>query len=222
MLGWLTGIFDALRRRPRFRVQAIDGPTFCSTFMTGKEKDGYQVHRSAFALYLHVTNIGSSSGSIDDIHIGYHWNVHRFSPSWFRYGLGWFWLKNQTVAVEDFQVYIGENLKIYPFLVQRNFLSSANSNTFLEIGQSTNGVVYFEQSDSWGACFPLVRDGKIRVKVRVIDAFGKRHVQKLRIPSVTPEEARKFNPAFGTTIAHLRGEMRGSGDEAERPGEGSQ
>ena len=37
------------------------------------------------------------------------------------------------------------------------------------------------------------------VKVRVIDSFGGTHTKRFWLPVVTLEEARKYNPAFGTT-----------------------
>ncbi|API59457.1 hypothetical protein BSL82_09155 [Tardibacter chloracetimidivorans] len=207
LLGWVSGIFGALRRKPRFRTRLIEGPTFCCTYLTGAKHGQFDVHRSAFALYLHVSNVGSASSSIDAVQVGYHWGLSPFSFEWLRYRLGWFWLTNQAVVIEDFQVKIGENLKFYPFLFQRSTLSGVSSETFLEVGQSTNGVVYFEQDDSWGGCFPSAEAGMVRVKVRLIDTFGGRHTKTFYIPAVSPEEARKYNPSFGLTLAHLRGDV---------------
>ncbi|MGA7950879.1 MAG: hypothetical protein WCA45_12080, partial [Thiobacillaceae bacterium] len=79
--------------------------------------------------------------------------------------------------------------------------------TFLECGRSTNGVVYFEQEDSWGGCFPSLRNGAVRMKIRVRDVFAKNHSVKLDVPSVTLEYARKYNPSFAKTLAELRGEQ---------------
>lgn len=207
LFGWLSGIFGALRRKPRFRIRLIEGPTFCCTYPTGTKHGEFDVHRSAFALYLHISNAGSASSSIDAVHIGYHWQLRPFSLQWLRYRIGWFWLTEQVAAIDDFQANIGENLKVYPFLFQKSFLSGSSAETFLQIGQSTNGVVYFEQADSWGGCFPSVADEVVRLKVRLVDAFGKSHTKSFQIPSVTPEEALKYNPSFGLTLSHLRGEI---------------
>jgi hypothetical protein len=204
-LGWASGIFRTLRQRPKLKLNLLPGPTFCCTYLIGEKHGEYEVHRIGFALYLHVANIGSAPSSIEQISIGYHWNIIPFSLLWLKYRIGWFWLHNQTAALMDFQANIGENLKIYPFLTQRSMLSGESSETFLEIGRSTNGVVYFEQPDSWGACSPIVRDGKVKLRVRITDVFGKIHQSKFDIPSVPFEEARKYNPAFGKTYADLRG-----------------
>lgn len=215
LFGWVTGIFGALRRRPKFRIRTIDGPTFCSTFLTGAKQGTSDVHRSAIAIYLHVTNIGSASGSIDAIHLGYHWSVQPFSRIWLRYGVGWFWLKNQTAVIEDFQAIIGENRKIYPLLFQRSTLSGTSSETFLQAGQSTNGVVYFEQSDSLGGCFPAIRNNRVKVVVKIIDGFGKNYTRTFLIPSVSLDQARTYNPSFGATFSHLRGEIKRADDEKQ-------
>ena len=205
-LGWATGIFSALRRKPKFALAIIDGPTFCCTYLLGKRHGEFDVHRTGIALYLAIANVGSAASSIKTIAVGYHWPLRRFSRDWIKYSIGWFWLTEQAAALADFQAYIGDSLKVYPFLVQKNFLSPTSADTFLDVGRSTNGVVYFEQADSWGGCHPTVRDEKVRMKVRVHDVFGKTHTAKFDVPFVTFDYARKYNPAFGKTLAEMLGE----------------
>jgi hypothetical protein len=119
VFGWVTGIFSALRRKPKFQITAIEGPTFCCTYVIGKKLGDYEIHRTAIALYLGITNIGSAASSIQSVYVGYHWQIRPFSLQWLRYSVGWFWVTKQTVALSDFQVKIGENVKVYPFLTQR-------------------------------------------------------------------------------------------------------
>lgn len=206
VFGWLTGIFSALRRKPKFRISAISGPTFCCTFPVGRKQDGYDIHRTGVALYLNIANIGSAPSSIENVSIGYHWHLKPFSLIWFKNTIGWFWLDKQTSSLSDFHTKIGENIKVYPFLIQKNYLADLKAETFLEPGRSTNGIVYFEQEDSWGGCFPSANNGMVRMKVRVRDVFGKNHYASVNAPSVTLEYARKFNPSFAKTLAELRGE----------------
>ena len=204
---WASGIFSALRRKPKFRLNLIEGPTFCCTYQTGKVENGYDVHRTGIALYLMVANIGTAPSSIEKISVAYHWNVYPFSKVWLRYSIGWFWLGNQTAALSDFCAAIGENLKVFPFLTQKNsLLPNRENDTYLEMGKSTNGVVYFEQSDSWGGSFPKSRNGKVQIKVAAVDVFGKKHTRKFEIPLVSLEYARTFNPSFGMTLAEIRRE----------------
>ena len=204
--GWLSGIFGALRRKPKLRFHLILGPTFCCTYPTGKLHGSFPVHRTGVALYLRISNVGSAATSIESIGVGYHANIRPLSIQWFRFRVGWLWLNDQIAAIHDFQAKIGENIKIYPFLVQASILSGKAADTFLVPGQSTNGVVYFEQSDSWGGFFPLVGKAGVRVKVAVRDTFGANHAKTFTIPAVSMEQARTYNPSFGKTFSELHGE----------------
>jgi hypothetical protein len=203
VLGWASGIFSALRQKPKFRIATIEGPTYCCTYPTGELHEGFAEHRTGIVLYLSIANVGSAASSIGNISVGYHWDLRPFSIQWVRNSLGWFWLTEQAVALEDFQIRIGENIKVYPFLTQLNALSPARTNTYLDVGREVCGVVYFEQSASWGGFYPKLRDGRVKVRVRVGDVFGGRHTKTIVIPSLSYEEARKFNRAFGTTFASL-------------------
>lgn len=206
LLGWVSGIFSALRHRPRFNIQLIKGPTFVCTFPTGKKYGEFDVHRTGVALYLKVANTGWAASTIERISVAYHWHVAPFTRAWFRYRIGWFWLYDQTVAIQDFQVKIGENIKFYPFLAQKSIYAPVQASTYLEPGQSENGVVYFEQSDSWGGCFPTSGTEGTRIKVCLRDVFGGKHVARFTVPNVSLGQARKYNPYFGKTLAELRNE----------------
>lgn len=206
LFGWLSGIFSALRRKPKFKVQLIQGPTFCCTYPTGAIEGEFKVHRTGIALYLAVSNVGSAPSSIESVAVGYHCHIRPFSRAWLKYRVGWLWLTDQIAAIHDFQANIGDNIKFYPFLIQRSTLSGHSADTYLQPGQSANGVVYFEQSDSWGGFFPSPTAKGVRVKVALRDTFGTRHTSKFHIPAVAMNEARKYNPSFGKTLAELRNE----------------
>lgn len=205
-LGWVSGIFAALRRKPKFKIRLLPGPNLCCTFPTGKLEGEYEVHRTAISLYLAIANVGSAASSIESVAVGYHCHLRPFSWQWLRYTFGWHWLRYQTAAVHDFQASIGDNIKIYPFLVQSSILSGSSATTFLQPGQATNGVVYFEQSDSWGGLFPAPTRKGARVNVELRDTFGGRHTAKFYIHVASLEHARTFNRSFGKTLAELRNE----------------
>lgn len=211
-LGWVSGIFSALRRKPKFKIETIPGPTFVCIFPTGNKFNGHDVHRVAVALYLSIANCGSAASSLHALHVGYRWNLIPFTKMWIKYTLFRHWLKERTAALSDFQVAIGNNIKVYPFLFQKNSLSPVQQETYLQPGQSVVGVVYFEQPDSWGGCQPRVWKGHVRLSVRVIDVFGGLHTRSLRVPSASLEEARMFNPSFGRTLAELHGNPPSSED----------
>jgi hypothetical protein len=206
ILGWVSGIFAAIRKRPKFEIDLMDGPTFCCTYPTGQMHGEYEIHRTGIALYLSITNSGSAASDIKRISVGYHWHLKPFSVLWLKNTLGWFWLTTQAVALDDFQVRIGNRIKVYPFLTQRNNLSPVDNKSYLQIGELTKGVVYFEQEDSWGGCFPSIKSNRVKVKVRVQDVFGKQYSRKFWIQAVPFAEALKYNPSFGQTLAELRGE----------------
>ncbi|NEW93542.1 hypothetical protein [Rhodopseudomonas sp. BR0M22] len=204
--AWASGLFSALRRRPRLRIDLLEGPTLCSTYPTGKKHNGFDAHRTGISLYLRISNIGSAATSIDNIKLGYHWHARPLTWIWFRYRLFWFWLHQPAMAIEDFQVKIGDNIKFYPFLLQRSSISGKSNNTYLRVGQSISGVIYFEQPESWGGCFPSPRNGKAKIRIAIFDTFGKNHEKSYWIPIVTFEQAKKYNPSFGITLPTLHDE----------------
>jgi len=208
IVGWTSGIFGALigalKRKPKFNLELIPGPSFVCTFGIGKKYEEYDVHRTGVALYIRISNIGSAPASIKDVHIGYHWCVKPFSMNWLRYRIGWFWLKEQTVIPEDFQADIGKsNIKFYPFLTQKSTITGDAADSYLKVGMTTNGVTYFEQSDSWGGCFPNAINNRVLILVKVVDSFGKAHRKKFHVPKLNLEGARLYNPSFGATLAAL-------------------
>ena len=75
--------------------------------------------------------------------------------------------------------------------------------TFLEVGKSVSGVVYFEQAESWGGFQPRITDNQVSIVISVVDIFNKSYYLKTKLPVITLEEARKYNPSFGTTLSSL-------------------
>lgn len=207
-LGWISGIFQSLRKRPKFKVKIIPGPTICTTFCTGKKYNGYDVHRTAISVYLGISNIGSAPSSIETTWIGYHWNIKPISWLWFRYRILWYWLKQPITTLEDFQYNFGDHVKIYPSLLQGTNSIGKSPETYLEVGKSVNGVVYFEQDDSWGGFFPASRSNRVKLCVVVIDTFGKKYRKTFWAPFEDLKEAQKYNPSFGATYAALRSEFK--------------
>ncbi len=203
-IAWASGIFASLRRRPKLRIKLIaEGPTFCSTFPTGETYGAFDVHRSAFALYLNVANVGSAPTSLESVSVGYHWHIRPFSLLWLRRRILWSWL-DQTVVLRDFQAEIGDNIKVFPSLFQKSIISGSHPETYLEVGRSVNGVVYFEQGESWGGNFPSPRDGWTRIIVAISDVFGTQYKKRFWIKVVGLDEAKKFNPSFGDTLQALK------------------
>ncbi len=203
IIGWLSGAFAFLRQRPKFRIDVIPGPTLVVVIPTGKKQNEEDIHRTVVALYLRIANVGAAASSFDNIAVAYRWNINRFGWVWLKTRFTWQWMPHPTVAIEPFQCKIGDSVKFYPSLFQANIPFQIKQDSFLEVGNSVNGVVYFEGYEAWGGCFPRNNGKTAKLKVRVTDAFGRHHTAGVAVPVATLEEARQFNPSFGTTHSQL-------------------
>ena len=56
LLGWTSGIFKALRRKPDLKMWTLPRPTFACVFGTGRKHNGYDAHSTGIALYLRISN----------------------------------------------------------------------------------------------------------------------------------------------------------------------
>jgi len=196
ILGWVSGIFSALRRKPKLAIEILEGPTFCASFDTGRSFEGHLTHRTAISAYIAITNIGSAPTDIHSVQIGYKSQLHR-NP------FKWFWLQDLTVAKSDFVMKLGEDSKVFPFLIQRNQITENSTDTYLLEGKRCNGIVYFEQDESWGNCLPQLKNNKMSIMVRIIDVFGSSHSAKGIINKVTLPAAKRVCEKFGETRESL-------------------
>lgn len=190
--AWFSGIIKNLMKKPKFKIDIIDNASFCSTFPTEK-KEERQAHRTAIVLYLRIVNIGAAPAQIQKVEVGYH----NFTV---KYSFFWFWL-GTTPALTDFAHTIGDNLRVFPFLFQKNIIGDMNQKTYLRIGEQTTGIVYFEQEESWGGYQPRVKNGLVKIKVRCIDSYDKSYTNVFWIPQKNLEDARKYSPQFGNTLS---------------------
>lgn len=207
IFAWVTGIFRSLIKKPKFKIKIIPGPTLCCTFGTGKQFNDHDVHRTGISVYLSIANIGSAPASIEKVWVGYRWHLKPFSLLWLKFCCFKYWNKALTTTITDFQYDLGGDIKFYPSLFQANSIYGTKPDTYLEVGKSTTGMVYFEQDDSWGGFFPSIKNGKVWLTIAVVDTFGRKYKKSFYAPSVTLEEAQKFNPSFGATFAVLRKEI---------------
>ena len=195
ILGWASGIFKALMHKPKFKIDLLPNPTFICTYPTTKNLDQKDTHRTAAVIYLKVTNIGAAPAQINSVQLGYH----NYS---LKYTFLWYWL-NTTPSIGDFGHTIGDNLRIFPFLFQKSILLPQTIHTYLQSGQEAKGIVYFEQLESWGGFKPRIKNGKTKIKIRVIDSYQKVYSGVFQINIVDIEYAKKFNTNFGNTLALL-------------------
>jgi len=143
--------------KPELTIELIPTPSFCSSFNSELPNETVNIHRTAIILYLKITNIGNASTEIGQIHVGYESMENE-----------WYWLYNETTLLDDFTMPMGEKVKVFPFLKQSNFLMKNDIDTFLNPGQSCNGIVYFEQKASSGNLYPKMdEDFKVNIQILV-------------------------------------------------------
>lgn len=203
LLAWIGGLFKLLRHKPRFVLSILPGPNFACTYAIGKKFGDYDITRTFFALYLHIANRGSAAGSVETVELGYKWSINRLNSLFLRYVLGWCRLRSMISMLDFHYMLKSGGAKFYPFLIQRSTILPDHSDLYLPIGKSVHGVVYFEQPDAWGGCQPLVVRHRTLVRIRVMDSFGRRHARIFWLPLIGLEDARKYNPAIGTTHDEL-------------------
>ena len=91
--------------------------------------------------------------------------------------------------------------KTIPFLKQRNWKYANDTDTYLQEGKSQNGLVYFEQMESYGNWVPRLSDDgqKANIVIEIKDAYDRKHIKNFNIKMVTPEYAFRYNSYFGQT-----------------------
>ncbi|HFQ5259076.1 TPA: hypothetical protein ACGUXQ_004238 [Vibrio vulnificus] len=110
----------------------------------------------------------------------------------------WFWLKDETTMLEDYKKALGDSIKVYPFLKQKNSLTDNSTDLYVKPGEYRNGIVYFEQAESDGDYIPYMdSDYRVNTKVVVHDTLGDCWESEARVYKVLIDAIRKLNPTFG-------------------------
>ncbi len=180
--------------RPELKIEVIDQPTLCSSFDAKSSSDNSGLHRTAFLIYLKITNVSSVPIQIGDIHLGYR-SEGTDDPESYR------WITSETIMLEDYKLPMGGNkFKIFPFLKQSNADIPNSSKTYLLPEQCEIGLVYFEQEESKGKDYPYMdEDFRVSTKIRVHDTNGRCWETDAAIVKVKIDAIREHNPCFGLT-----------------------
>ena len=197
-LGWVSGFFKAILKKPYLKIEVIEPKSFCSTFDIGRKTNGKSMHRTAISIYLKIINIGNSPTEVDKVAIGYK-SAEYNNP--FR----WYWLEEEVVCLSDFIVPLGdEDSKVMPFLKQRNQTINNNTSLYLQVASSCLGITYFEQEASTGNYFPKCDENYyVKIKVKVIDTLGNAYFQKSKILKLQLKAAQKWCEKYGQTREKL-------------------
>jgi hypothetical protein len=210
-IAWISGLFQLIRKRPRFRIEVIEHDTFGCIFDLNRTHNGFPVNKTSFAIYLRVTNVGNAPSTIGKIKLGYI--KSDLNPLWISS-----MLKNrnwiiETISKDDFNLMFenSDRGKTIPFLKQRNRDYVNSNDTYLQEGKSQNGMVYFEQLESYGNWVPRIsNDGqKANVVIEVKDVYNRKHFGYFEVKMVTPTEAFRYNQYFGQTqIEYFKSEEK--------------
>jgi len=189
LLGWVSGIFTHIKRKPKLELDLINIPSFLCLIKTGRKKDNIDTYRTAIVLYLRIKNIGNISTSVTEVRIGYKIKSKKYI---FKH----FWL-NSIVALEDFSAEMNGYKKVYPFFTQQNALIENNTNLYLREGEEKNGIEYFESPEFWGDFEPIIKNNKVHILLEVTDTYEKKYYKTLKISIIDYEEAKRFNSQIG-------------------------
>lgn len=196
IISWISGLFKFIKKRPKFKIRIIENATFGSIIDLNTTHHDLPVHKTAFAIYIEVTNVGNAPSSIGKINLGYL--LSDMKSKW-RTSRNWI---VETISKSDFKVEFKNSDKVrgFPFLKQANEIQG-KVDTYLQVGKSANGIVYFEQSESYGSWMPrLNKDLKTTdLEIKIEDAFGGIHKKKFTLELVDPNYILKFSPYFGQT-----------------------
>lgn len=177
---------------PDLQVELIEYPKLCSSFTVDHDDSGIEIHRTAFLVYLNLTNIGPTPIQVSTVNLGYR-SAASLDPDEYR------WLSRETVMLSDFvQDFESGEMKVFPFLKQQNTLIQRDPKTYLMQNEQSNGLVYFEQERSSGNDYPSMdEDCNVGVIVRVNDSLGNSWSVESLVPKVRIEAIREANPKFG-------------------------
>ena len=221
LVGWLTGFFKSIIRRPRFKIRVIPKMTFGSVFYTGRKytppmEGTYDLTKTAFVIYLEITNVGNAASNLGKIKIGYYKNN----------GKGTLFQKREWIPeyniLGTFVIPSGDGQSlIIPHLRQNTPELNKTYSGYIEVGNSIIGASYFEQVVSWGNFNPRVdKDDYSLIKIVVKDAFKNKYSKKVKVRMIPIQEALTYNPKFGMTEHFLEREIFDFDSKEEKESKG--
>lgn len=210
IFGWVTGIFNAIVKKPKLKVRFMEKMTFYSFFGTGESfhheqlNEKFDYHKTAFAVYMSIANIGNAPTSIDKIYLGYTKNT----PNTKIFNKTEWLAQWHTLTEFRIKLNLGEENNdkslFIPSLKLRN--DKSNSDDFLEVGKYVSGVAYFEQAAAWGSLNPKPINNKedVKITIKIIDIYGRKYFFKTVLKKIPIEKAIEYNPNFGMIEDFLR------------------
>lgn len=218
-IGWVSGIFKSLIRKPNFVIRIIPKMTFGCTFDTGEKytPDGqgeYDVYKVGIAVYIEISNNGNQSASLGKMEVGYLKNeIKKWHHSLYRKRV---FIKESNI-LEPFRINAGEKAILIPYLRQKDMILNERQDLFMSIGKTVSGVAYFEQPPCWGNFSPEINSNdKTSIRIKLYDSYGNKFTKNVNIPMISLEEARKLNPAFGLTETIINQSKNGNPNDISK------
>jgi hypothetical protein len=200
IIGWMSGFFKSIITKPKLSIRFIDKSCFHTFFYTGNKyynkqlDETFELHKTGFAVYCSIANIGNLPTSIDKIYLGYYKNLP--DRKFWRKRIQWL---AQWHIFENFKIKYGDQIVMLPPLRSRNSEYPGGGENYLAIGGSIIGVAYFEQDEAWGNLNPeTINDkGDIKVILKIRDIRKAEYRFKTTLKRLSIKEAREINGNFG-------------------------
>ena len=198
--GWWSGLWNSLNKKAKLKIRFIDKVSFYSFFHIGekwldkKSNVEYDLHKTGFAVYMSIANVGNKPTTIDKIYLGYEKNKPK--SNWFKKDINWL---AQWHPAEEFKMENADGTFIAVNNLRIKYNSTDNKNDdFLDVGTSTVGVAYFEQETAWGNYSPKqLEDESIEIIIKIRDIYHKEYKFRTSLKKLPIEKARKYNQHFG-------------------------
>jgi len=182
------------KKKPNLKTEVIDNGTLCSSYTVDFTETAKPIHRTAFVVYLKITNTGNAPCYISKVTLGYR-SDRSDDPREYR------WLEHETPMLHDHFVAHGEQIRVLPFLKQRNTAIPNETDGLILPDAYKVGVVYFEQERSLGRDHPYIDEGCpdcfVSTRVRVHDTKNRYWETEHLIHEVLIETVREIYPSFG-------------------------
>ncbi|ALO44872.1 hypothetical protein PS2015_178 [Pseudohongiella spirulinae] len=108
--------------------------------------------------------------------------------------------------LEEFRLPMSDSeVKVFPFLKQRNSSTKSEIKTYLHPGEYVNGLIYFEQAPSKGLDYPYMDpDYRVITKIRVHDTSNNYWEIEVPVYKIEIDAIREMNPRFGRTLDYVQ------------------
>lgn len=211
LIAWASGLFNRISDKPNFKIKMNDIPSYLCIIRVKEDYNGHPAFYTAISTYLNITNVGKRDSTITSVQFQYRSetlyfqnsrllsfitskekSIHQFK-SLYKYSD----LLDRKFIRSYFDLPLeGNSFRRIPLLLQKD-KDGFSEDSYIKIGNSINGMLYFESYTYWGGYRPYVKNEKVDIRIIVTDAFGISHKLNDTIQVVDLKTAQKVYPEFG-------------------------